>query len=147
MIESGKIIEFQTDKLCPEPDMVYIKPVKFVFDDAEASALLAIDDVAKTYVYPMSIQMEKPPYSASLYIQEAILLGSTAFRDMMRRAYMEKKTIRIIGKCDVFWDEYEALFVKLPFYHEHPKAKILEMMFAPIDNKEFINKADSEGWE
>ena len=98
---------------------LYLRPVKLFFEDSstEEKGLIAVDEDSQTYVYPLLANWKQSPVQ---YLNEAILKGNTLFKDMLRRAYLEKKRVMIGLDKFVEFYEYEHLFKKCSFYQELP---------------------------
>lgn len=120
---------FENTNVLPEdPGILWLKPAIFTFcDSTTVNALLAMDDKIKTFLYPMSTAINNHlEFPALAFFREAVRIGSDVFRDMARRAYEEKKTIKFIGFGDIHWIEYEAMFGEASFYSKYVPAKIID---------------------
>jgi len=104
---------------------IVIRPVQFLFEDQDYTAVfgcLAFDGEFRVYIYPLPYDnwKERPVE----FLHAAILAGGSDFKDMMRRAYEQKRPVRI-GNHTVEWHEYESLFVRCSFYRPpRPKDEV-----------------------
>lgn len=102
---------------------VIIRPVKFQFPKTSSDGFVAYDNEGgKMFYYPIEADYTKDPIK---FLHECILKGGLMFRDMMRKAYKEKKTVRI-EQFEVEWAEYEGLFQKYGFYLPKTTAQIID---------------------
>ena len=100
-------------------EQIIIKPTQFKFhtDDTEVMGFVAFDITgARAFNYPVFSNPDKNPIQ---YLREIILSGKTEFKEMMRLAYENKRSV-MIGQHEVLWGEYESLFAKQSFYTGKP---------------------------
>ena len=98
-----------------EHQYLYLTPVVIRFPDgSKKEGLLAHDDQCLTYVLDVAGLPIKHPLD---YLHGALSTGGITFENMMKRAYERHAIIKIEGvDRDIFWQEYEHLFAKRPFY-------------------------------
>jgi len=110
---------------------IELRVVQFVFEDQDFKAsvfgCLAFDGQFRVYVYPIPFDdwRERPVE----FLHAAILAGGSDFKDMMRRGYLERRSVRIGLRHIVEWHEYEGLFERCSFYRPRPpndEARIVE---------------------
>jgi len=116
---NGRIIQKENERVqTNEGDPILIRPCNFLFpdDNYERSewGCVVFDGIYRVYVFPMPEDrwQEQP----ARFLHAALLTGGVDFRDLMRRAYLERRDVRIGKDRLVEWSEYETLFRNTSFY-------------------------------